>query len=70
MQSEALSHAMASALLYKWTVRRVKTTVNVQYTVINVNMEVMMARSHFRAQLCSPLVLFHHKKKTLEKKRA
>jgi hypothetical protein len=37
-------------------------TENIQYIVINVNMEVMMTSSHFRGRLWSPLELFHHRK--------
>ena len=36
-----------------------KTTERIQYMVDNANMKVMRARSHFRARLWSPLVLFH-----------
>jgi len=40
----------------------VKKTERIQNVVINANMEVIMARSHFRARLLHPLVLFRHKK--------
>jgi hypothetical protein len=42
-------------------------TDKIQYKVDNVNIEVVMARSHFRDRLWSPLVLCHHEK-SFEKK--
>jgi hypothetical protein len=39
---------------------KARITEKIQYTVDNTNMEVVRARNHFRARLCSPLVLFHH----------
>jgi hypothetical protein len=49
-------------VFHKSTSRNVKTTKPIQYVVVSANMEVVMARSHFRARLWSPLVLSHHKK--------
>jgi hypothetical protein len=39
-----------------------ETTETIQYKVVSANMEVVIARSHFRARVWSPLVLSHHKK--------
>ena len=36
-----------------------KTTERIQYAVDNADKKMMRARSHFRARLWSPLVLFH-----------
>jgi hypothetical protein len=48
-----------TALLHESRNVKVKTTETIQYTVDNANTKVMRARSHFRARLWSPLVLFH-----------
>jgi hypothetical protein len=63
MQKEALSwpwHAMI-LLLHESMDRNVTAVEKIQYTVVSANMEVVMVKSHFRARLWSPLVLFHHK---------
>jgi hypothetical protein len=52
-------HAVA-VLLHQSRNTKVNTTERIQYTVVNVNTKVVRARSHFRARLWSPLVLFHH----------
>jgi len=48
-----------TVLLHESRNVKVKTTERIQYTVDNANTKVMRARSHFRARLWSPLVLFH-----------
>jgi hypothetical protein len=63
MQKEALSwpwHAMI-LLLHESMDRSVTAVEKIQYTVVSANIEVVMVKSHFRARLWSPLVLFHHK---------
>jgi hypothetical protein len=41
---------------------KMATADTIQYTVDNANMEVIIARSHFRDRVWSPLVLFHQEK--------
>jgi hypothetical protein len=47
-----------TALFHESRNVKVKKTERIQYMVDNANMKVMRARSHFRARLWSPLVLF------------
>jgi hypothetical protein len=53
-------HAMI-LLLHKLMDRNMTAVEKIQYTVVSANMEVVIVKSHFRARLWSPLVLFHHK---------
>jgi hypothetical protein len=43
-------------------IKKMKMREEIQYTVISANKKVMVARIHFRARLCNPLVLFHYEK--------
>jgi hypothetical protein len=47
-----------TALLHESRSVKVKRTERIQCTVDNANIKVMRAKSHFRARLWSPLVLF------------
>jgi hypothetical protein len=47
-----------AVLFHKSSIVNVKRTERIQYTVDNTNTTVVRVRSHFRARLWSPLVLF------------
>jgi len=46
--------------MYASMTRKVTTTDTIQNMVDNTNMVVVIARSHFRGRVRSPLVLSHH----------
>jgi hypothetical protein len=43
------------------TFKRLEKTARIQYAFITMNEKVVVARTHFRARLSSPFVLFYYK---------
>jgi hypothetical protein len=56
--ASSLPRHPVTALLHTSRIVKVKTMEKMQCMVDNANMKVLRARSHFRARLWSPLVLF------------